>query len=441
MIDYAGTQYNGSQCAAARDLDTMEAELNKLGFQPPSRYGANRNAVCGTAQRVSVREVLDDDEVGSAFLHRLCKLVGDGIPVNLSPEDFCSQESGIASWQRFCEAIQTALSWRELSGHHIGLCIHSHQMPLDAYRLIADAVLGRGPRYVFLDCLQMTAHGNPAVEQRADANWSFLWRQRGTERPIKPVYGGIVRSACPLLADEVATTVLPASGLHGPVNSAWLPITLPVTNFATPGGRIRWQQLGPAIRESLSIAEQILDQISWHEPDQQADARENRRLAICVTGLGDLVQRNGEDPTSLGCLRWLADVVARIRGELYDQSGRIAVETGAIPALEEANHVSQWSAGPHRESWRQRWDDAVRQSAVRHRNLLVISPYSIIPTRAQAAPAFSDLLPVIALADAWNFAAPPGFRGWNVTQFRHFHRRARATIQGSHSASSVAAGV
>jgi len=441
MFDYAGRQFDGPQCAAARGLDTMAAELTELGLQPPPRYGAGRKAVCGTAQRVSVREVLDDGTAGKAFIRRLCELVGEGIPVNLSPEDFCNEESGVDSWQRFCEVIRAALLSRKLSGRNIGLCIHSHQMPLEAYRLVADVVLGPGPRYVFLDSLQMAAHGNPVVEQRAEANWSFLWRQRGMAGPLMPVYGGIVRSACPLLADEVAATVLPGPGPHAPVGSAWLPIMLPMMEFATPGGQIKWQLLLPAIRKSLAIAEKMLDLVSWYGSDQQADAWENRRLAISVTGLGDLVQQRGEDPTSLECLRWLVDVVTRIRGELYEQSGRTAARAGAIPALGEANHVSQWSAGPHRESWRQHWELAVRQSAVRHRNLLVVSPYSIIPTGASAAPAYSDLLPVIALADAWNFAGPPDFRGWNVAQYRHFHRRARATIQGSHTASFVAAGV
>jgi len=440
MFDFAGRQFDGPQCAAARDLDTMAAELTDLGLRPPSRHGAGRNAVCGMAQRVSVREVLDDGEAGKAFMRRLCELVAEGVPVNLSPEDFCSEKSGIDSWQRFCEMIRAALSSRELSGRNIGLCIHSHQMPLEAYRLIADAVLGPGPRYVFLDSLQMAAHGNPVVGQRAAANWSFLWRQRGMARPLMPVYGGIVRSTCPLLADEVAATVLPGHGPHAPVSSAWLPVVLPITEFAAPGGQIRWQLLLPAIRKSLAIAEQMLHLVRWHGPGQQADAWENRRLAISVTGLGDLVQQRGEDPTSLECLRWLVEVVARIRGELCEQSGRIAAKVGAIPALGEANHVSHWSAGPHRESWRRHWEVAVRQSAVRHRNLLVLSPYSVIPTGA-SAPAYSDLLPVIALADAWNFAGPPDFRGWNVAQFRDFHRRARATIQGSHTASFVAAGV
>ncbi len=50
-------------------------------------------------------------------------------------------------------------------------------------------------------------------------------------------------------------------------------------------------------------------------------------------------------------------------------------------------------------------------------------------------------VPLLSFADAWNFSAPPRFTGWNITQFKHFHCRARAIIQGSHASSRIAAGV
>jgi len=440
MLDCADTHFGSRRCGGADDLDEMDAALAGLGLTPPVRYGVARNVVCGVSEQVSVRKVLDDEETGTAFVRRISRLIAAGIPVNLSPLDFSCEGSAIESWQRFCEAIRRALSRRGMSGYKIGLCIHAHQMPLEAYRLVADAVLGRGPRYVFLDSLQMEAHGNPAIGERARANWSFLWQQRNVERPVMPVYGGIVRSACPLLADEVAATVLPGTGLHAPINSAWLPITLPIVGFATGDGRIRWPALRAAIREAVAIAEHMHDLLRWPGPRQRADARQNRRLAIEVTGVGDLIARRGDDPTRLDCLKWLLAVMTRIRSELYEQSGLLAAGQGVVPALEQANHVSQWSAGPHRESWSRYWEHALKRSAVRHRNLLVLSPYSVIPARREPNAAYSDLLPIIGMADAWSFACKAEFRGWNVTRFRDFHRRARATIQQPRTASFIAAG-
>lgn len=441
MHNHAGTQFDGRQHVVADDADAADAAIAAAGFTPPPRFGAGRNAVCGAAERVSVRDVLENEHLQKSFLPRVCTLVATGIPLNLSPHDFPCKGPGIDSWQRFCELIQSALSSHGLSGRSIGLCMHSHQMPLEAYCLIADVVLGRGPRYVFLDSLQMQPHGSDEVVQRAEANWLFLWRQRSADRPVMPVYGGLVRSACPLLADEVAAAVLPGRGLHCPLDSAWLPIVLPLTNFATPAGKIRWRRLRSAIREVLVVVEQRFDQLDWPAPAQQNDARKNRRLAFEVTEIGDLVMRRGDDPGSLASLEWAAKTVGRIRSELRRESARIAAEFGAIPALAEANHVDQWTAGPHRDSWSRHWNNALRRSAVRYRNLLVISPYSVVPDDAASTAGFADLLPVIGLADAWTFAEPADFRGWSVAQFRHFHCRARATIQRSHTASFVAAGV
>ncbi len=441
MFDYAGRQGDPRQLDAADRLDEMDVMLRQAGLVPPPRYGISHNCVCGTALRVSVREVLQDSEAGREHLRLLGGLVGQQVPVTLSAEDFPGENQAIESWQRFCEVVQGTLDDQNLPGHYLGLCLHSHQMPLEAYCLIADAVIGRGPRFVFLDSLQMSAHSNPAVDVRAKANWSFLWRQSGSERPVMPVYGGIVRSACPLLADEVAVTVLPGGGLNAPARSAWLPITLPMTMFANAAGQIRWRSLVAAIGIAVSIAERMHDCVCWPDPLQVDDAHDNRRLGIVVTELGDLIARRGDDPTSLSGLRWLVDVITRLRAELQARSRQIATRQGPVPVLQEANLVRQWRAGPQRESWRRHWDEAVRQSALRHRNLLVISPYAVIPSRPHSAPGYSDLLPVIGLADAWTFAAPPDFSGWDACRYRHFHRRARATIQGSHTASFVAAGV
>lgn len=441
MFDKAVRRDDRQPRAAANNLDMIDVALRNLGVIPPRRFGVGRDVVCGTAFRISVREVLDDVNASRAQLQRLCELVRAGVPLNLAVEEFGGEARAIKAWQCFCETVRDALARQALSARHLGLCVHSDQLPLEAYRLIADAVLGQGPRFVYLDSLHMSGRCNPEAGERAAASWSFLWRQRATVRPVMPAYGGIVRSACPLLADEVAATIVPGVGLAAPARSAWLPITVPLTVFATASGKIRWAMLSTAIGKTLNLAEQMYDQVRWPDEQQEQDARDNRRLAIMITELGNLVQRRGDDPASLACLRWLAGVVTRIRTELQAQSRTIATRRGPIPALEQANHVGQWQAGPHRESWRRHWNDAVRQSALRHRNLLVISPYAVVPSGAPSIAAYSDLLPVLAYADAWSFAAPPEFRAWDATQFRNFHRRARATIQGSHIASFVAAGV
>ena len=73
--------------------------------------------------------------------------------------------------------------------------------------------------------------------------------------------------------------------------------------------------------------------------------------------------------------------------------------------------------------------------------MLVLSPYSVLPSTGTCSAAYTDLLPAIAYADAWSFADVPDFRGWNLNDYKVFHRRAWALIQGRHTGSLVAAGV
>jgi hypothetical protein len=395
----------------------------------------------GIAERISVREVLRAGPDASDTLQRLARMANDNVPLCLSPVDFGAEPDAIDAWRDFCDAVAAALSLGRPGSTGPGLCIQSHQLPLEAYCLVADAVLGQGPRYVFLDSLQMGAHCNRIVEERSASNWTFLWRHRRHDRPVMPVYGGIVRSACPLLSDEVALSVLPEGGLQVPDNSAWLTIRLPLPRFADASGRMDEAQLSEALRQAIRVADVQHERQPWQSARQRVDAKNNRRMAFFVTGIGDLVVNSGRDPRDLATLRWLCGIMRKIRHELCETSGRMAQQYGALPALNHAHPGKNLPDGPQGAAWRRHFERAARKAAVRHRNLLAISPYGVLPSTEPYENAFTDLLPIIAFADAWGFANPPAFAGWNVTQYQHFHRRARAIIQGSQAASFVAAGV
>jgi len=415
-----------------RHADTLTAELRQLGFDL---------LPAGSARRISVRAVLEGGMASRKELQALCAVAAAGVPLCLSPVDLGGGERAIDTWQQFCEAISMELPQIRDSSNSPGFCISSHKLPLEAFCLIADSVLGKGPRYVFLDSLQMDAHCSRRVEERAAANWAFLWRCRAMSRRVAPVYGGMVKSSCPLLSDEVATAVLPLTGLQVPPGSAWLSIDLALTRFMDSNGRVDEARLHRALQRAVFVADELLEHQSWSCPSQREDAVNNRRLAITVSGIGDLVLSHGKDPRDLTCLRWLSRILRDIRDRLCETSARIAQQNGAVPALGAVHPVAGLPEGPHRDAWRSRLEDAVRKAAVRHRNILAISPYAVLPTDRRCDPAFADLLPLIASADAWSFSRPHFFTGWNVTQFSNFHRRARAIIQGSQAASFVAAGV
>jgi hypothetical protein len=210
--------------------------------------------------------------VAEAFLENLACLIVKKIPICLQPEDFPDAYTPIDAWRLLCEAVADHLSQKKLPKRQIATCMHSHRMPLPAYCLIADSIFGRGRRYVFLDGLQMAVHRDPRIETRTSANWIFLWRQRNVDYPVIPVYGGFVRSACKLLADETATTIEPAASMLVPRGTAWMSIGLPITRFCTDAGRIDQKRLEDALRALVLLADQLIDESSWHGALQRTDA-------------------------------------------------------------------------------------------------------------------------------------------------------------------------
>src|SRR5690606_8091859 len=178
-----------------------------------------------------------------------------------------------------------------LAAAGIGLSLHSHVVPLEAYRLLGTVLLGEGPRYVLLDGLQMRPPPEPQAQQAAVDNWRFLWRCRDTRRPLLPAYAAGVSTGCPLLGDEAADAILPGLGLQVPAGSAWLPLVIRLPAFADPAGRIARERLRRALSAAVGLGEALLDALAWPDPALERDAAENRRLAVELRGLGDVVAR------------------------------------------------------------------------------------------------------------------------------------------------------
>ena len=391
--------------------------------------------------QLAVRNLLQSGRGSGIASNAIRALLDEDTPLTLSLSDLGSEDAAIDTLQRFCDFLRVEIVKNNGDGEHIGICVHSHQLPLQAFQEITQSVPGNGPRYVLLDSLQMTQHSNPRVQSATDKNWSFLWCNRLAPVPLKPAYGATVRTACPLLADEVTASVLPVPGIQVPAGSAWLPISLPLPRFANDAGELGWDELLPALADAVGLAEIIMGKLCWSQPAQRTDAHLNRRLAMSITGLGDLVARRGLAPQNLATLRWLSAIVIRIRNTLWQLSGQLARNDGPLPALCDNDPCSSWHESAQREDWRHRWLVALEKSAVRHRNMLVLSPYSVLPSSAACSAGYTDLLPIIAYADAWSFADTPHFRGWNLHEYKVFHRRAWAVIQGCKTPSFVAAGV
>lgn len=417
--------------AAASDLRSQRAPI-------PAHPG-------GVPLLVPVDEVLGGGFAARQFMLTLQRLMQESARVALSLSRLRgsggSKHCATQSLQRFCEQVRAALAPAGFAPSRLSLCVHSHQLPLQAFLLISRSVLGNGPRYVYLDGIQMRRQGNAAVQAVSEQNWRFLWRQRQASDRVLPLYGGLVRSACPLLSDEVATAFLPGTATVVPADSAWLTLELPLCRFMQSGGQLDWGALAAAIAAAVRASDRMHDGLAWPCWRLLADAKLHRRLAIVVTGLGRLVLDCGRNPTDLDCLTWLDNIVMRVRRELHLASALLAQESGPLPAVLRNDPSSALHPGPTRDNWRRHWQSAVRTSALRHRNMLVLSPYSVFPGDAHDAGAFADLLPVIRHADAWCFSTTRSFCGWTIADYRRFHQRAWAVIQGHNEGCAVAAGV
>ncbi len=447
MFDTAGLVARGQHkhklqhATASQRVATLLDELRRSNLQvmPLSRTG--RTVGGGIPCMVSVGKVLSSPfEAGRLKLALRHFMLSDA-PVTLSLTELSADGCATNSLQKFCEYLCSVLSPLNYEPGNLGLSLHSHQIPLQSYFLIANSVLGSGPRYVYLDGLQMRRHCNSAVQSETDRNWRFLWQHRHQAEQLLPVYGGLVRSACPLLSDEIAGSILPGTGTVVPPGSAWLPVEIPLTKFMHAGGHLDWSRLSPAIARAVCTSEDLLNYLSWPCRRQRTDAWLHRRLAISVTGLGDLVLRCGRDPGVLDCLAWLTGIVKRIRNEMQAASIALARQSGALPAVLRTDPSTGLKAGPARDNWRMCWNSAVQTSALRHRNLLVLSPYSVLPDEANHSVKFFDLLPVIRHADAWCFSTTASTARWSIVDYQRFHRRAWAVIQGHNEGCVVADGV
>lgn len=276
-----------------------------------------------------------------------------------------------------------------------------------------------------------------SIEWLPSAAMPGTWWRTGI---MLPAMASGVRSRCPLLAAETPTTLLPVSGIAAPAGSAWLSLVVDLVAFAGSNGRLCKNALFSALDTCIVAGDELLDALSWVCPRQSADARRNRRLAILPVGLGDLVSMADDDPASLDCQYRLDQLLRTIHEHLWRRSRELARCIGPLPALTEHQPSADWRDERHRNAWVSRWHDAVQRSMVRHRNLLVLSPYSLLPRSGRADSAYADLLPLLAHADALAFSGPVRFGAWSAADVKAFLDRMSAEVRRFNAAALIATG-
>lgn len=412
---------------AAAEARALCLALHGLGFAPGLLPGAGSPRAYGVGLCLPVRECVADRASLEARLERVRALLLGRQHVTLTLTD--SGRTAARRIEHLLRRLDRAVSGPCIDRRLLGLAVMASELPLPAYLVSSRVWLGGGARYVVFDAGRAGCY---------DAAWSTIFQQRGWRRPLRPVYGAAVRARCPLLDEEGALTVVGPQALHAPAGSAWLTLKLHLCRFADATGELRMALLQDALARGLAFADQLFDRLRWSTREEQRDAVHNRRIAFCIDGIGDLVRLRGDDPSDFRCLRKLDQLLAMLHDTLWRASAQLARQRGALPAL--STRMPARRGACHDPRWQQRWRDALAEHAVRHRNLLVLSPCTLLPQCGADARAYVDLLPLLAHADAVSFAGLGPCRRWNFREFSDFHRRAATILQRRNAAQLVAGG-
>lgn len=405
-------------------------ELQSLGLQPDLSASDLGLSAGGAGFRLSVEALATEPGKLAAALERVRSLLTLGIPVTVGVADAGGR--GEPRIERLLRALHRATADPCIDRRRLALAVAARDLSLPAFLLVSRAWLGDGPRFVLLD---------GSGQASSDGLWSTLYQQRARRRGLRPATGCAVQSACPLLADETGAVPVSRHALLAPPGSAWLPLALNICRYCDRRGSVRTAELHAALRRGLAIADRLFDELQWPDRATRRDAQQNRRIVIVLQGLGDLVRLTGADPAGIDALRDLDRLVGGVHGVLLEATRRLAAERGLLPTLAGRDPGLTLADGDERRRWQRRWRDALESAAVRHRNLLALSPYAVLPRAGTAGSAYLDLLPLLAHADVLSFAGGFGFSGWSIRDYKAFHGRAAAILRRRNRTAFIATGV
>ncbi|MDH3350552.1 MAG: hypothetical protein OEM51_03315 [Gammaproteobacteria bacterium] len=341
-----------------------------------------------------------------------------------------------AALSAVCRLLRLAMDRAGTPPGSIELVVGADVLPAQTIWVLRRQWLGIGPVH-FLPGTALMPSGRTCGGSRQAHFWPQLW-QASAHGPVRAAFSTRVFPQCSLLSTEAATAIVPDMAIQVPVETAWVPMCLDISRFAADDGSLRESAVEHALCRCVEIGDALHDLTRWPTAKMRHDAWLNRRLAIIVTGIGDLVQRRRQDPKLFSSLKELCELLRWIKNVLHRQSQAMARATGKLPALDLSDPSRGLPCGPVRDGWHARWREAVNLAAVRHRNLLVLSPWSLFPSNQPPDYSYTDLLPLLEFANASASCGRPELAHWDVCRFKNFHQRAWAVLQQRDAAHQIA---
>lgn len=385
----------------------------------------NRIRAAGAALAVNVGTVLDSRSAAMLFHQQVYDLVASGKKLTLTLLEPGGQGEVPGRLEALCGLLRETLRDANASPSAVGLAIDAACVaPAEALRVRSDS-LGAGPLYIKLP--QQTLQ---------QSFWEEAWRMRGNHM-LRLVYAPLVVSQTRLLPDEPAAGIAPETGLQVPTGSAWVTTDLDIAALATKTGALDDAALEQALAEAVATGDRSYASIRWPTAQMRHDAWLNRRLAINLTGIGALVKKRRIDPGRFAALSEMHELLQRAREILFEATHRLARRDGIVPALDQADPGRLLPGGRIGEGWAWRWRQALEAAAVRNRNVLAISPWSVFPS-GEADFRFANLLPVLRHADVCQFGDQCDISKWNLKDFKSFHQQAAAVLHQRGAAHQIA---
>lgn len=412
-------------------------ELQLAGVEPMLSADNSDAAMTGVALVVDAQAVMNSGQASARFKEQSVDALASGIPLSVSICGLGADAEAGEVYSRLCDVLRSAMQDASATPGSVEIVIEASTLSPQRAWLTRCEMLGQGPVYM-LAGRPLMQPGN-AVDERRDHEhfWLQMWNLRMGSM-VRAAYAPAIFSRCPLLSAEVATGVLPAAAIQAPAGTAWVPMRVDLSRFADDRGALRESALERALCRCIEIGDDLHDLAAWPTAQMRHDAWLNRRLAVVLTGFGDLALKRNLDPREFSCLASLSEILHWAQDILQSQSQIVARRTSSLPALSHCDPSRSLPGGHVRDGWHKRWRHAVEVAAVRHRNVLVLSPWSVFPAGGPAEFSYADLLPLLGIADACAATEPPDLTHWNINKFKSFHQRAWAVLQQRDTSHQIA---